>query len=258
MNSHIFNNRFSYGIVILSLFLSIPFAIYAVQLAWGGFLLGLSNAETLHIPLNDQGHPISNFGLSIHLALGAILTIFAPVQVILGWSRKYMKAHKWMGLLVIATAFITSAGGMVYILINGTNGGMVMDIAFFVYGALVFLTAWMSLKYARLKLWDIHENWSMRLFILAIGSWIYRMGYGLVFMNYPENMDIFGAVGPDSNFRGPYDIFMAFGFYVIPLIGLEIYLRNAKNRWHPFLITILLCIITIFLLYGGYGFLSIL
>lgn len=245
-----FNQKYPYFLLSLIVLLSVPFAIYAFNLAKDGFTFGLANIETQHIPLNKGGSIISNHGLSIHLLLGALLTILIPVQVILGWSRKAMSFHKWSGYVVIISALVTGIGGLLYIIFNGTIGGTVMNIAFGLYGSLVILTAWKSAEYARSKQFKIHEEWSMRLFVLGVGSWLYRLGYGMIFKVYP-NMDVFG---PRVSFQSPIDYFMDFAFYLPPLIGLELYFRYGKQKWHPLIVSSILILITAFFIYGFLGF----
>ena len=53
-----------------------------------------------------------------------------------------------------------------------------MDIGFGLYGALMVLAAIQTFRYARARSLSRHRTWALRLFALAIGSWLYRMDYG--------------------------------------------------------------------------------
>ena len=59
----------------------------------------------------------------------------------------------------------------------------------------------------------------LRLYVLAIGSWLYRMEYGFWFL-------FTGGVGSTPNLTGPFDQVMAFFFYLAPLVILEFVLRS--------------------------------
>lgn len=63
--------------------------------------------------------------------------------------------------------------------------------------------------------------WALRLFALAIGSWLYRMEYGLWFM-------FTNAVGHQDDFRGWFDQLMAFFFFLPNLLIVEFILKANK------------------------------
>ena len=245
-----FNNRYPYLLLVLIVLLSVPFAIYAFTLANKGFTFGLGNIETQNIPLNTSGNNWSNQGLSLHLLLGAFLTLIIPLQVMLGWSNKAMKVHRWLGYAIVTAAVLTGLGGLTYIFLNGTIGGPVMNVAFATYGILMVLSAFFAARYARSKQIGLHQQWSMRLFVLAVGSWLYRLGYGMIFRLYP-NMEVYG---PNVRFRSAIDYFMDFSFFLLPLLGLELYFQFVKRQWHPILLTLFLIGFTAFFIYGFVGF----
>lgn len=69
---------------------------------------------------------------------------------------------------------------------------------------------------------DTHRAWALRLFALAIGSWLYRMEYGFWIM-------LFGRLGRTPDFRGPFDVVMAFFFYLPNLAVVEAFIRARRN-----------------------------
>ena len=70
---------------------------------------------------------------------------------------------------------------------------------------------------------DVHRAWAIRLFALAIGSWLYRMGYGFWFL-------FAGEVGHTDEFSGWFDYIMDFAFFVPPLIVAEMFIRARRSR----------------------------
>ena len=79
---------------------------------------------------------------------------------------------------------------------------------------------------------------------LVLGSWVYRMGYGLI-------LTLVDGKGLGLNFSGPIDYFMDFSFFVIPLIIAEIVIKgknsSAYSLWR--FTGAALCIITSLLIW---------
>ena len=86
-----------------------------------------------------------------------------------------------------------------------------MDVGFGLYGVLTAAAAVETYRHARARRLDNHRAWAMRLFALAIGSWLYRMEYGHL-----------------KDFSGPFDQLMAFFFYVPNLLVVEALLRAPR------------------------------
>lgn len=57
-----------------------------------------------------------------------------------------------------------------YILVNGTVGGIAMDVPFALYGVTFAVCAAMAWYHARQKNWAQHRAWALRLFSQGIGS----------------------------------------------------------------------------------------
>lgn len=96
-----------------------------------------------------------------------------------------------------------------------------MDIGFGLYGALMLVCAVQTARYAVRRDLLHHRAWALRLFALAIGSWLYRMEYGLWFMAVD-------AWGHQDDFRGWFDQIMAFFFFLPNLLVVELILRAPK------------------------------
>lgn len=97
-----------------------------------------------------------------------------------------------------------------------------MNIGFGIYGTLMVLAAFQTYRHAVKREFGVHRAWGILLFALAIGSWLYRMDYGL-WLTFTHRL------GHTSDFRGPFDMVMAFFFYVPNLILAELFLRGRQS-----------------------------
>jgi len=198
--------------------LMLPFALYAVD--FGGRAL----SGTLVEPHYLQGdNAMRNLAIFSHMILGAALTLLAPLQLIKPLRKRWPALHRWAGRVIVPAAVLTAFGGLTYILTRGTIGGWPMDVGFSVYGALMLLAAIQTIRHARARRIAAHHAWALRLFWLAIGSWLYRVQYGLWYAAT-------GGAWSQPDFAGAFDLAMNFAFYVPYLIVVELYLARKRYR----------------------------
>lgn len=171
--------------------------------------------------LYEPGNPAASVAVGIHFATGGILLLFGPIQLIQGVRRRWPPLHRWMGRVYVTAAGITGLGGLIYIVLNGTIGGIPMDMGFGLYGALMVLCSIQTYRHARARRFETHRLWATRLFALAIGSWLYRMDYGFWSL-------ITGDIGHTKAFDGWFDVVMAFFFYLPNLALAEIFVRADR------------------------------
>ena len=125
-----------------------------------------------------------------------------------------------------------------------------MNIGFALYGILMLVAAVETYRHAVQKQFDRHRVWALRLFALAIGSWLYRMDYGFWFM-------LSGGLGHTKGFQGPFDQIMAFFFYIPNLLIVEMIIRSENRRISDFskmMISLVLLLASLFLATGTYFF----
>jgi hypothetical protein len=125
-----------------------------------------------------------------------------------------------------------------------------MDVGFGLYGVLMAVAAVQTYRWARARLLARHQAWALRLFALALGSWLYRMDYGFWLL-------LTGGVGHTSDFRGWFDVVMAFAFYLPNLLVVEAYLRGRRPLASPgarWLAVAVLLAATVFLVLGTFFF----
>lgn len=74
---------------------------------------------------------------------------------------------------------------------------------------------------ARSGRYAYHHAWAIRLFALTVGSWLYRMEYGVWFA-------LTGGIVIDG-FNGRFDMIMAFFFYLPNLLIAELFIRSRRH-----------------------------
>lgn len=203
--------------LLLLVLLTLPFAIYAANFAQGGFRDALP--EPHYIQSESVAANAFVFG---HMAAGALVTLMVPLQLIAPLRRRFPVLHRWSGRFIVSAAIITAIGGLGYILLRGTIGGTPMDIGFALYGLLLLLSAAQTIHHARARRLALHYAWALRLFWLALASWLYRVHYGVWYLATD-------GLWSNPQFTGGFDLVQNFAFYLPYLLGVEIYLRRRGS-----------------------------
>ena len=194
------------------------FGLYIVALDAGAVSDGTPDRWNEALPRLYEPHELlATTGIGAHFATGAVLLLLGPIQLISAVRESVPRLHRWLGRLYVLTALITGLGGLAFIALKGTIGGTPMNVGFSLYGALTVLAAVETIRYARVRRFAQHRAWAIRLFALAIGSWLYRMDYGIWRM-------VANGAGHTRAFDGPFDVVMAFFFYVPNLIVAEAFI----------------------------------
>jgi len=173
--------------------------------------------------LYDPSRPAGNIGIGLHFVTGAMLLVMGPLQLMGGVRRAWPGFHRWVGRVYIGASMLAGLGGLIFIAVQGTIGGPVMSLGFGLYGALMVVAAAQTIRHAMARRFETHRAWAIRLFALTIGSWLFRMDYGLW-------LKLADAAGHAHDFRGPFDRIMVFFFYVPNLLLAEIIIRGGRLR----------------------------
>jgi len=200
--------------------------------------------------LHHTDKPWSNAAMSLHLATSTIILVLGSAQL-LPQLRKATNSwiHRWIGRLYVVCSILTSIGGIYYIIAEGCIGGFDMDVAFFMYGIAILVSAVQTWSHARQKSWEQHKLWSWRLYSMALASWLYRIEYGIL-------------LGPDAihplhelNFTGPMDKVMNWFFFVPNLFVVEYIWRHgihnnstSNKRKRPAVSLVVLKVVTVVVL----------
>lgn len=199
------------------------FGLYILAFYAGAVADGTPETWNEGLPrLYERETLAANIGIGLHFAAGGILLALGPIQLIRAVRRRLPALHRWLGRVYIFSALLAGLGGLAFIGAKGTIGGMPMNIGFGLYGALMVLAAVQAYRHARARRLDVHRAWAIRLFALAVGSWLYRMYYGFWML-------LSGGAGHTANFDGWFDIIMVFFFYVPNLLVAEFFIRSQHR-----------------------------
>jgi hypothetical protein len=227
-----------FGLYILAFYAS---AIYQGNAArWNNMLPGLYSKNS----------GTANTGIGLHFAAGGIILILGSLQLIESIRVKFPAVHRWVGRVYVIACLFAAAGGLIFIFIKGTIGGQVMNIGFALYGILMFIAALQTYRHAITRRFEKHRAWALRLYALAIGSWLYRMDYGFWLL-------LTDGYAHTKTFSGIFDHVMAFFFYLPNLLVAEVFIRAKKYNAHPAVriaASLVLLLATGFLLLGTYFF----
>ncbi|MEM9248110.1 MAG: DUF2306 domain-containing protein [Pseudomonadota bacterium] len=204
------------GLAIL-LLAAAPFAHYAVDLGWRGLTQDLWPAIRFDAP----EAPLS-VAVFAHMITGGLITCLAPLQLSATIRARAPALHRAIGRLVVLAACATALTGLAWIAANGTIGGADMSLAFALYGALMAVAALQTLRAARARALARHRAWALRLVVLAMASWLYRVHYGIWFA-------LTGGVGSTAAFTGLFDKIQVWAFYLPYLALLELILRRQSG-----------------------------
>jgi len=202
------------------------FGLYILAFYAGALFDGTMTRWNQNLPgLYEPGNPVTTSGIATHFAAGGIILLLGCIQLIPAVRSRVPALHRWIGRVYVAASILAGLGGVTFIIARGTIGGPVMDVGFSGYGILTVLCAVQTYRYARARQLSQHRAWALRLFALAIGSWLYRMDYGFWLL-------LAHGVGHVPTFRGWFDHIMAFFFYVPNLLLVELLLRSSrKEAW---------------------------
>lgn len=206
----------------LLVIMSAPFVMHAFTFG----LSGLSDDLSGQTYLFAANRPLANAAMFAHMLAGAIITIAAPLQLLAPVRERYPKIHRWCGYLLFVCALAAAFGGLVYIAMRQTIGGAWMDFAFSLYGVCVATAAVQAVRYARARDFSRHRDWALRLFVLAIGSWLYRLHYQIWYLAT-------GGLWMEPDFSGMFDRFQLFAFFLPYLVAVEFYIRFNRLTARP-------------------------
>ncbi|MGV3561105.1 DUF2306 domain-containing protein [Larkinella arboricola] len=200
--------------------------------------------------LYERGTGTATTGIGLHFATGGIILILGSIQLIKAVRVRFPALHRWIGRLYVLSALLAAIGGLIFIALKGTIGGPVMSLGFGLYGILMFVSAIETYRHAVAGRLENHRRWALRLYALAIGSWLYRMDYGFWLL-------LTDGLGHTRTFSGPFDHVMDFFFYIPNLLVAEAFIRARQYRASSALrlgASLLLVLATGFLLVGTYYF----
>lgn len=202
-------------------------------------------------PLIDghtEGDFWGNLGFAVHSTLAAVMTASGTLQLLPGLRRRWPRFHRISGRVFLVTACVLALSGLGLVWIRGTYLSVVAALAVSLDGVLILAFAAMALRHAVRREIDVHRKWALRLFMVANGVWMLRVGM------------LFWAIttrgwGMSRNMDGPFDVFWGFGCYLVPLALLELYfwVDERGQRGHRLAYSAVLGAATLAMTVGVFG-----
>lgn len=211
------------------------FVITAVgQLAFIAFIVTFYGARILkanYASWNDKGvitgyvpgDSTGNIMFGLHVLVAAVVTLSGLLQLIPKIRTSFPAFHRWTGRVFISLSCFLAIGGLWMVWGRGSYLSIPSAIGVSTNAILILACSFFTIKYARARRFALHQNWALRTFMVVSGVWFFRVGLmGWVLLNQsPRWMN--------DTLSGPTDIVLAFGSYLIPLLGLELYLRGKRG-----------------------------
>ncbi|HTB91691.1 MAG TPA: DUF2306 domain-containing protein [Candidatus Sulfotelmatobacter sp.] len=172
----------------------------------------------------EAGATMGNAALAGHILFATVISIAGAFQLIPRIRNRFPVFHRWNGRLFVLAAFTQSITG-VYLTVSGRRlVGDVTQHVLSIFGAiLIMFCAAVAVRYAMVRDFATHRRWALRLFLVASGSWFFRLGFFLTLV-------VFGPIGFDqTTFTGPLLTFWTLAQYLLPLGALELYFL-AQDR----------------------------
>ena len=207
-------------LILLFYLAAAPFLVHAIEL-----MSAVLKGEVTKKPhLFVAGGTLGNIAMTVHIAAGVILTIFVPLQLIATIRRRLNTLHRLTGYTLVVMGCLTSVAGLTYIAVRGTIGGTAMSIGFSLYGVCLLVAAVRMIQTALHQDKTKHGQWALRFFVLAIGSWLYRLHYVLWYIAT-------GGAWSNPEFTGAFDRVQNFAFFLPYLLAVEIWIiyRSSKQ-----------------------------
>jgi hypothetical protein len=196
------------------------FVVYAADLGLRGLFSDVPGGVSR---VFAEGAIWANAALALHMIAGGLLTLGAPLQALPVLRRRWPGLHRRVGYVLFVLALLTGFGGLIYIALHGTIGGWWMSLWFSIYGAALIWAAVNTVYFAIDKDLRRHFAWAVRLIVLAVGSWIYRMHYAIWYAAT-------GGVASNTEFTGLFDQIQVVAFFVPYLLIAELVLRWRDAR----------------------------
>lgn len=205
------------------------FSLYIALFYGGAILAGTLERDWNEVlpRLYETASTPAAWMIGMHFFAGSAVLLLGPLQFITALRTRHPALHRWTGRVYVLSALAAGVGGLAYLLLKGAVGGPVMQLGFGLYGALTVLAALQAYRHARARRFELHRAWAIRLFALGIGSWLYRLDYGIW-------LKLVGGIGhARQSFDGPFDLVMDFFFYVPNLLAAELFIRRRPGRALP-------------------------
>lgn len=204
-------------------------AAYVLRFYGGHAMAGHLDAwNRINPHFYTAGDTAGNASMGAHVALATIVLVGGALQLLPGLRRRAPGLHRWVGRSYLLSLLVMVLSGFYLTWVRGSVGDLSQHLGVSLNGALCLVFGALAWRSAWQRRFDAHRRWALRLYVTALGVYLYRLGFGawLGLWQAPVGFD------PHS-FTGPFLTAMSFGQSVLPLLTLEVYLRARQQARAP-------------------------
>ncbi len=220
--------------LVWTLLVSLPFSLHAVTTGLG-YYFGDSSS---HISFRNQVHSFTVVLIASHMFFLGMMHILGNVQLLYGMNGKSKSlVHRYSGMAFFFCTIAGTLSGSIYVTVNGmSDGGAGMHAEGIntnsnaIYTVIFLYCAYKGIESLVNKNYKEHKEWAIRLFFMGISSWFFRV----IHANWYLAM---GDLGAGTAWK---HALVSYGFYLIPLLGIEIVFRMQRAgltkkmpKWTP-------------------------
>lgn len=170
------------------------------------------------------GDILGNTMFAAHILLAVLIVIAGASQLIPQIRARVPAVHRWTGRAYLLAVVTTSVAGLYLVWVRGSVGDLSQHLGSTLNAILIIVFAALALREARARRFIAHRRWAMRVFVVGLGVWFFRLSLPLWLMIHRA------PVGFDpKTFTGPFLTFLSFACYLVPLLVLELYLRAQES-----------------------------
>lgn len=232
---------------------------FAGQLVFGAYILATYGSATLHDNAAAwnrvwptgylPGQPRGNVIVMVHVLLASLVAIFGSLQMIPVLRQRAPWFHRWNGRIYISVAIAVGVAGLAMLATGRSFVGGSQNTGVAVNGVLLLMCAVLAWRRARQRDFIAHRRWALRVFVLAAGVWLFRIGLAAwIAVNG-------GIAGFDPRtMQGPALFTLAMGEWALPLLVVEAYLRVERGAVAAgrYAVAVLLMALTAATAFGAY------
>jgi Predicted membrane protein (DUF2306) len=170
------------------------------------------------------GDTLGNSVLAMHLLLTVVVLLGGSLQLLPTLRQGAPRVHHWVGRVYLLAVVGMGVGGLVMVWTRGEPARLGQHLGISMNALLILTFAGMAWRAAVARRVDVHRRWALRLYIVVLGVWFFRLGLmlWLVIHRAPVGFD-------PKTFAGPFLTALSFAQTLVPLLMLELYLRAQRS-----------------------------
>jgi uncharacterized membrane protein len=153
----------------------------------------------------------------LHVVPGGIFLLLAPIQFIPAIRNRYLRAHRWLGRVLLIAVLISGAVGLFFGVFHPI-GGVREAIGIVIFGTFLFVCAIRAYIAIRRGEVALHREWMIRAFATALAISTVRVVAG--------TLDATRALGADSRAQFVVSIWSG---WLITIAAAELWIRYTRR-----------------------------